>query len=633
MDMDKRSMVGLILIVALFLIWQRVIAPTPEELEAQQRLQDSLARVAAQAEEEAILTSEVANSDLADGAAALSDSARQVKFGSTYGPFAAAVGGPAETLTLENDLMRVEFSSRGGKITSVRLKEYDKMLEDEDGEPITTPLYLLDDPQNEFNYQLPVANVPSGAVNTADLTFQSIQEGDNTIVFRAPVSGGGYFEQRYTITDGTYLLDYDLRLEGLNNVLAANADGITLDWVNHLKKLEKNASYESTLSTVYYKPLDDDTDHCSCTGSDEEELDGQRLKWVSNTQQFFTSALFADESFTDAKLETITVGDVDAAAELKTLRSRITLPLGRSASENIGMSFYVGPNEFNRMRALGYDFSDVIPYGRSIFGAINRWVIRPIFNFLDGFVGNKGISILLLTLLVKLLVYPLTYRMLVSNTKMQVLKPQIEKLKKKHGEDKQALQMETMKMYQEYGASPLGGCLPMVLQMPIWFALYRFFPAAITFRQEGFLWANDLSSYDSILQLPFSIPLGFGDHLSLFALLWAISTLVYAFYNSRHMDFSAQPAMKYMQYLMPLMFLGFFNSFAAGLTCYLLFSNLFNIGQTIVTKEVLIDKDKLLTKLEANKAKPKKRGGFTERLQEALREQQRQAELAKKKKK
>ncbi len=267
--------------------------------------------------------------------------------------------------------------------------------------------------------------------------------------------------------------------------------------------------------------------------------------------------------------------------------------------------------------------SDIIPFGRSIFGAINRWVIRPIFTFLDGFIGNKGVAILILTLFVKILVFPLTYKMLVSQSKMQVLKPEIEKLKKKHDGDKQAIQMETMKMYQEYGASPLGGCLPMVLQMPIWFALYRFFPASITFRQENFLWANDLSTYDNFFQLPFEIPLGIGAHVSLFAILWAVSTLIYTYYNTRHMDYGSQPAMKYMQYLMPVMFLGFFNSFAAGLTCYLFFSNLLNIIQTIITKEVVIDKEKLMGKLLKNKEKPKKQNGFTARLQEAMKEQQR----------
>ncbi|MEZ4987968.1 MAG: membrane protein insertase YidC [Saprospiraceae bacterium] len=214
------------------------------------------------------------------------------------------------------------------------------------------------------------------------------------------------------------------------------------------------------------------------------------------------------------------------------------------------------------------------------------------------------------------------------------MKPYLEKMKAKHKDDQQAQQMETMKMYREYGVNPLGGCFPMLLQLPIWFALYRFFPADITFRQQGFLWANDLSSYDAFWHLPFSIPLGFGAHISLFALLWAISTLVYTYYNTKHMDFGANPSMKYLQYIMPLMFLGFFNSFAAGLTCYLLFSNLINIGQTVVTKNFIIDNDKIVAELEANKLKPKKQGGFQDRLAEAIKEQQRrQEEMEKKRKK
>ena len=403
-----------------------------------------------------------------------------------------------------------------------------------------------------------------------------------------------------------------------------------LHWENSLDKIEKNAQYEASYSTLYYKPVDDDTDYCSCTSDDTENLSDQALKWVAGSQQFFTSALIADDRFASAVLTTVADNDRLREDELKMLISDIQIPVGTSGSETFGMSFYVGPNEFERLRAIGYDLSDVVSFGSSIFGSINRWIIRPLFNFLSGFIGNMGIAILVLTLLVKMLVYPLTYKMLVSNTKMQVLKPEIEKIKARHKDDAQAAQMETMKMYQEYGASPLGGCLPMVLQMPIWFALYRFFPASIQFRQENFLWANDLSTYDSILRLPEWIPFMQG-HLSLFAVLWAVTTVIYAYYNSRHMDYSAQPMMKYFQYIMPLAFLGFFNSFAAGLTCYLFFSNVFNIAQTVITKNFIIDQDKLLAKLNANKAKPKKKGGFSARLQEALAEQQRQAAAAKKK--
>jgi YidC/Oxa1 family membrane protein insertase len=391
-----------------------------------------------------------------------------------------------------------------------------------------------------------------------------------------------------------------------------------------MDKIEKNSQYEANYSTLYFKPMEDDTDYCSCTSSDTEEVEDQKLKWVAGSQQFFTSALIADNGFAPgAVLATETYPDVDEAINLKKVSATLNIPVGGSGSEMVGMQLYVGPNEFDRLRAIGHELSDVISFGQSIFGAINRWVIRPMFDFLSRYIGNMGIAILVLTLIVKLLVFPLTYKMLVSNVKMQVLKPELEKMKAKHKDDAQAQQVQQMKMYQEYGASPLGGCLPMVLQMPIWFALYRFFPASIAFRQENFLWANDLSTYDVLTKIPEWIPFMQG-HLSAFAILWAITTVIYAYYNSRHMDYSAQPMMKYFQYIMPVLFLGFFNSFASGLTAYLFFSNTFNIFQTIITKNFLIDEDKLRAKMEKNKAKPKKTTGFSARLQNALKEQQKQ---------
>jgi len=265
---------------------------------------------------------------------------------------------------------------------------------------------------------------------------------------------------------------------------------------------------------------------------------------------------------------------------------------------------------------------DIIPFGRSIFGTINRWIIRPIFNFLSGFVGSMGIVILILTLIVKLALYPLTYKMLHSQTKMSVLKPEMASLKEKHKDEPQKAQMETMKIYREFGVNPLGGCMPMVLQMPIWFALYRFFPASIEFRQAGFLWATDLSSYDVFFNLPWEIPF-YGAHVSLFTLLWAGTTLIYTYYNSKIMDMNAiNPMMKYMQYFMPLMFLFFFNNYASGLTCYLMFSNIINIGQTLGTKNLLFNDEKIKEELYAKKKKPKKKGKFQARLEQAMKEQQ-----------
>ncbi|MBK8426321.1 MAG: membrane protein insertase YidC [Lewinellaceae bacterium] len=261
--------------------------------------------------------------------------------------------------------------------------------------------------------------------------------------------------------------------------------------------------------------------------------------------------------------------------------------------------------------------------------------MHPIFEFLSRYIGMSGIVILILTLLVKLCVYPLTYRMVLSQSKMSALKPQLETLKKKHGDDQQAMSVETMKLYSTYGVNPLGGSLPVLLQMPIWFALYRFFPASIEFRQQSFLWATDLSSYDSIMQLPFHLPFGAGSHISLFTLIWVVTTLWYTWYSMKQMDNSAMQndqmkVMKYMQYAMPVMFMFFFNSFASGLTLYLCFSNILNIGQTVVTKQFLIDNEKIKAQLEVQKNKPKKTSGFRSRLENAMKEQQRlQEEKAK----
>jgi YidC/Oxa1 family membrane protein insertase len=627
MEMDRSSIIGIVLIMLLFVTWQYVVAPSPAEIEAQQRYQDS---IAALTEQELLEPLQEKTLGADAGAGEVTDSMRQARYGSRFGDFALAAAGTEEDVILENDLLRLTLSTLGGTIKRAELKEYAKVVEQDGGEEVRLPLLLLEDDRNKFEYIIPVNGVSGEGVRTSDLYFKPSLEG-NTLRLRADVTGGGYLEQVYTLMDGTYLIDYDLRFEGLQQSIASPDGSLRLHWENYLDKIEKNSQYEASYSTLYYKPVDDDTDYCSCTSDDTEELDDQSLKWVAGSQQFFTSALIADDRFGNATLSTVTEGPALQDDDLKLLVSDIQLPLGNFATGSFGMSFYVGPNEFERLRAIGHDLSDVVSFGSSIFGTINRWIFRPLFNFLASFIGNMGIAILVLTLLVKLLVYPLTYKMLVSNSKMQLLKPEIEKLKAKHKDDSQAAQVETMKLYQEYGASPLGGCLPMVLQMPIWFALYRFFPASITFRQENFLWANDLSTYDSILPLPEWIPFMQG-HLSLFAVLWAVTTVIYAYYNSRHMDYSAQPMMKYFQYIMPVMFLGFFNSFAAGLTCYLFFSNVFNIGQTIITKNFIIDQDKLRKKLNANKAKPKKKGGFSARLQEALKEQQRQQAAAQGKK-
>lgn len=622
--MDKNTIIGLTLLFVLFMIWQQFLTPSAAELEAEQRRQDSLAQLVQDSLEQ-LETEQVAaitsNETIASNPTQESDSLKDIRLIAEFGPFAAAASGEEELHTLENDVLSVVFSTKGGIIKEATLKNYSRISENEKKKEIKEPLKLLEDDKNKFEYFLPIANLPSGGVKTSDLYFEPSING-NTITFRADAGSGRYFEQEYTISEnGKYQVDYDIKFEGLQNVLSSNTDAITLNWVNYLDKLEKNTRYERNYSSAYYKVEDGSTDHCNCMKDDKEDVSEKSVRWIAHSNQFFNSALIAETPFTGAVLETKSV-DKDSP-DLKLVTTEVKIPYGRASSETYAMNMYLGPNEFNRLRAIGYELENVVPFGRSIFGWINRWIIRPVFNFLSTFIGSKGIVILVLTVFVKLLLYPLTYKMLYSQSKMAALKPRMEGLKEKHKDDPQQVQVETMKIYREFGVNPLGGCMPMFLQMPIWIALYRFFPGAIEFRQAGFLWATDLSSYDVIARLPFEVPLGFGSHISLFTLLWAITTLIYTYYNTKHMDMSANPAMKYMQYIMPIFFLGFFNSFASGLTCYLFFSNLFNITQTLVTKNYIIDKDKINRELEAYRKKPKKKGGFQERLETALKEQQR----------
>ncbi|MBK9337062.1 MAG: membrane protein insertase YidC [Lewinellaceae bacterium] len=614
---DKQSnlntVVGMGLIFLLVYLWMQYSAPDKPT-------QDNTEKPTQSAEKPSPAPSAVAP---ATAATATPDSTgQQSALTARFGVFAPAATGTEQSISLENNLMRVTFSSKGGRITEVFLKNYEKINLDSAGYDVNSPVRLLEDQKNRFEYLIPAAGAPN-RINSSDLYFVANKNG-NTVSFRAPTSTGGYFEQTYTLSADNYELDYQIGGEGLVSALAPGQNTLRLNWVNHLDKLERNQEYERTMSTVYFKPDSEDPDYCDCRSNDSENLGEQPVKWLSHSNQFFNTSLIARNfSFRDFVGETMVLTNADS--DLKIVRASATVPL---TDGKAGMTIYSGPNEFDRLRAYDIALEDIIPFGSSLFGAINRWIIHPIFDLLARFVGSAGIVILLLTLIVKLLLYPLTYRMVYSQAKMAALKPKIDELRKKLGNDQQAVSVETMKMYSEFKVNPLGGCLPIFLQMPIWFALYRFFPAAIEFRQASFLWATDLSSYDIAFRLPFYV-WGFGTHISAFTLIWVVTTLWYTWYSMKQMDSSAMAGneqmkvMKYMQYGMPVMFMFFFNSFAAGLTLYLCFSNILNIGQTVVTKQFLIDHEKITAQLEANKNRPKKTGGWRDRFEAAMREQQR----------
>lgn len=606
--MERNHIIGFALIFALLVAWMFINQPSKAELAQMKARQDSLNRV------ETLKDSITEVAVQIDSIQNRPDSALLV---GKYGSFASAASGINRTVRLENENFIVDFDTKGGKISSVELKKYKRVLLDEKKKEYKVPLHLMNDATNVWDISLPAQR---GDLHTADLHFEPTING-NRVLFTATGSLGEKITQEYILTENPYEIKYKLEI-GNGAAFLTSRDNAKLTFINQLEKLEKNDTYERNYSTVYYKINTESVDYCKCAKSDQENIQDQPVKWVSHSNQFFNTALIADESFDGALLETKMLEEENE--NLKTTSSVVGLPLGNNHTAT--MTMFIGPNDFELLRHYDAELEDIIPFGQSIFGTINRWIVRPMFNFLLDIIPSQGIVILLLTLLVKLALFPLSYKMLSSQSKMSALKPQLAHLKEKYKDDMQKQQMESMKIYREYGVNPLGGCFPVLLQMPVWFALYRFFPASIEFRQASFLWATDLSSYDVFFNLPFEIPY-FGAHVSMLTLLWAVSTVAYTYYNMQNMDMAnMNPALKYMQYLMPVMFLVFFNSYASGLTLYLLYSNLLNIAQTVGARKFLFDESKIMETLNANKAKPKKEGGFQQRLEAALKEQQRIAE-------
>ena len=570
------------------------------------------------------------------------DSARVIfnnkSLNSKFGEFTPAATGKEGIVTLENEKLKIHFNKKGGKIAKVEVKGFEQYKQETEDPYDKEPLVLMDDKRNRFEYYIPLNNTQKGDISTADLYFEPVVDG-KTLSMRAYSNDKSkYIEQKYSLNEG-YAIDYQLNLEGINDMMPRD-NKIKLNWNSYLRKIEKNPYYEATMTTVYFKSTDEDFDYCDCRSSTSEKLENP-VDWVSQSQQFFNTSLFSKEgtSFSNATLATKVVDEKEE--HLKELYSVIEFNTKDQKSASYDMQMYIGPNDYTELLALGNDFERIIPFGWSIFGFISRSVIRPMFNFFAMFISSYGLIIILLTFLIRLILFPLQYKMILNGVKMSVIKPEMDAMRKKHKDDQAGMQAAQMKMYQEYGLNPLGGCLPMLMTMPIWIALYRFFPASIDFRQKSFLWADDLVSYDSIWdfgQLPFIYNI-YGDHVSLFTLLWMLSMFAFLWYNGKHMDMTAggganMKMMKYMQYSFPILFFFALNSWAAGLTAYMLFSNLLNILQTYVTKNILINKDNLRASMLDNKKnfKEKPKTGFMAKYQELLKEQQ-EAEKRKKSKK
>lgn len=608
--MDKRSMIGLLLIGALLIGYSIITRPSRDEIERQQRTRDSIAQVEIQKQLEAerILREQELKEAMLDS---LSDQEKKAEENlRQLGAFAQSADGQEEKVVLENQKIRLTFTNKGGRLYSAELKEY--KTHD------SLPLLLFDGEETRFNIQFFAQNK---GIATQDLFFEPIAEEPymnvtdqaKSLTMRLNAGEGRYIDYVYTLHPDTYQLMLNIHLSGMDELIAANSTYVDLDWGFPLRQQEKGYKWETQYSSIYYKFFQDEVDKIQPRKSGSADLT-TRVEWIAYKQQFFSTIIKAETFMTSARVQT--EDRAEESGYLKYCGSSISLPYESKASVDIPLSFYFVPNHFKTLKDIGFEFSELVDLGWPFISWINKWFVINFFHYLESVFGNYGIIIIILTIFFKLLVMPLTYRSNISGAKMRLLKPQIEELNKKYGADKaMEKQQATMALYKKAGVNPMGGCLPALLQMPIWLALFRFFPASIELRQQSFLWAKDLSSYDSILNLPFTIP-AYGDHISLFTLLMAISMLVTTKIN---MDQTAtaqpMPGMKLMMYLMPVMMLVWFNSYASGLSFYYFVSNVISYLQQIIIKRT-INEDKLLSKMKENQKKPVKKSNFQARLEE-----------------
>jgi len=534
-----------------------------------------------------------------------------------FGSFAQSAQGSSDNIIIENNKMILSISPKGGRIVSAILKGYQTSD--------SLPLNLLDKDSSSFNISF--FSEGNRIINTQDLYFQSVNHKQNSVSMRMMTSQGGYLEYIYNLKEDDYMMDFQINTVDLENVIASNRNELELYWSINLPHTEKSIENERMYSTTYFKYLNDDVDYLSETKNDQEELSG-KAQWIGLKHQFFSSVLINNSGFEKPTTVKATTSE-NSKRFVRLLEVETTLPYSHKSKESIPLQFYFGPNHYQTLSTYNMDLERMIPLGWGIFRWVNKYAVIPIFNWLDKSIANYGIIILIMTLIIKIVLAPFTLKAYKSQAKMKVLKPEIDKITEKFkGKDPMKTQQETMALYKKTGVNPLGGCIPMLLQMPILFALFRFFPASIELRQKSFLWADDLSSYDSVLDLPFEIPF-YGDHISLFTLLMTISTLLYTRMNSQ-MSGPQMAQMKWMMYLMPIMFLGFFNNYAAGLSYYYFLANMVTFGQQYIMREYFIDEKAILAQMENNKKKPVKKSKFQQRLEDMAKKQEQMAAKRKK---
>ena len=520
-----------------------------------------------------------------------------------------------EFFTLENDKIKVTFTSKGAQASQVLVKEY--YTHD------SLDLYLMRKGASQFTIDF----YTDQQISTADFNFTKVAQSDTSLVFRLPFGENAYVEHEYILTPDEYMVDFNLRMVGMEKYISRKS-GVALDWNLDIPRLERGYDNEKNYSTIAYKfPGDEKVEDLGLRKADSKEDISTKVEWFAFQQQFFSAIMLAKNDFESGKLSYKFYDASDADMRLMDCNAEMTLEYASAPVVEYPFSFYYGPNHYKTLKSYGFGFEKIVPLGGWLIGWINRVIIINFFDYLSRFISNFGIIILLMTIAIKLLISPLTLKSYISSAKMRVLKPEIDKINEKYPKQEDAMkkQQEIMALYKKTGVSMFGGCLPMLLQFPILFAMFRFFPASFELRQQGFLWADDLSTYDAIFELPFYIPL-YGDHVSLFAILMAVSMYFYSKMNMDQMPSSNEMAgMRTMQlYFMPIFLLVLCNNFSSGLSYYYMLSNLFTIVQTWVIRKYFVDEKKLYAQLQAKAANSKapKKSKFQQRLDEMYKQQQ-----------
>ena len=548
-------------------------------------------------------------------AVVLDQTPNEEQLNAAYGSFANLFQATtSENVKIENEKLDLIFNPKGAQISSLLLKEFNNYKEE--------PLFLIKESQN-FNYSFTTSD--GRVLNSIDFYFTpklTERSGNQILTFTAKVSDSQFLVFEYEIKANDYMIDFSIRSEGMRSLINTREEQ-NITWDLKAFRNSRSIEYENRYHLLTYGFEDDKVDYLSGASDDEEE--DEEVHWISYKQHFFNSILIPIKSFDSVNFTSENLVDSDIIDQEYTKVYKTKIPVISSGEINHNFKWYFGPTEYDTLAQYKLGIEDSIDFGWGIFGWINKYIFTPTFNFLSGFLPY-GIAIIVLTVLVRLVMSPVTYKSYVSQIKMKVLKPEIDVITAKHKDDSVKRQQETMALYTKAGANPMAGCLPALIQLPVFYALFSFFPVAFALREKSFLWADDLSSYDSVYELGFNIPF-YGDHISLFPILASIAIFFYTMMTAGQQTAPQQPGMpnmKIIMYIMPLMMLFFFNNYASGLSLYYFVSNVLTIVLMLVIKNFIVDDAKILMQLEENKKKPKKKGGFSARLQAAMEQAEQQ---------